>query len=416
MKNTEFHFDTIMVHGGYVPDPDGGASTPSLVQSNAFAYETAEALSDVFAGRQPGYVYSRIANPTVAQFEQRVKLLENGIGAVACSSGMAAISSTVLALAGAGDEIVAGNSLFGGTFSLFKQTLSRYGINVRFVEATAPEAFREAINDRTRMVYIETIGNPKLDVPDLAKISEITRETGVVLAVDNTVASPMLCRPGEFGADIVIHSTSKFISGHGNAIGGIIIDTGSFNWSSSRYPHLSELYKKARNLTFIAYLRNRIVRDFGCSQQPFNAFLMSMGMETLALRMERHCFNTLTLAEYLAGHPKIIEVTYPGLWWHPQRAIAEHQFSGKFGALLTLKLEDQASCFKFINGLKLIHNLVNLGDTRTLAVHPASTICRDMDVMERLAMGVTDDIVRLAVGIEHANDLIADIGQSLSKV
>jgi len=416
MNATVLQPDTLVVHGGLEPEQATGATAPSLVQSNAFAYPTAEALEDVFAGREAGYVYSRIANPTVAQFERRITALENGVGAVACASGMAAISAMVLALAGAGDEIVSGTSVFGGTFSLFQQTLCRYGITTRFVEPTDAEACRRAVTDRTKLIFVEAIGNPKLDVPDIGALAAIAREKGVVLAVDNTLPTPLLFQPGRHGAHLAIHSTSKFINGHGNAIGGIIVDCGSFAWDNARYPHLSVLHKRARNLTFLAFLRNRICRDLGCCLQPFNAFLMSMGVESLGVRMERHCANAQSVARFLSGHPRVRAVRYPGLAAHPDHALADRQFAGRHGAILTLRLVDKAACFRFINGLKRARNLVNLGDARTLVVHPASTFCRELDDASRLAMGVTDDLVRFSIGIEHADDIIQDLEQSLKKV
>lgn len=410
----KLHPDTLLLHGAYAPDSATGATVPGIAQSASFAYETAEGLEDVFSGRAPGFVYSRIANPTVAQFERRMNALEDGRGALACASGMAAISAAVLGLAGAGDEIVSGNSVFGGTYSLFKKTLVRYGITTRFVEATDVDAYRRAITDRTKLIFVETIGNPKLDVPDLAAISAVAREHGVVLAVDNTVTTPVLLRPKTLGADLVIHSTSKFINGHGNAIGGIVVDTGTFDWSGSRYPHLHALRKRAGGLAFLAYLRNQIVRDLGCSLSPFNAFLMSIGIESLAVRMERHCANAGRVAACLASHSRVIETRFPGLECHEGQALAARQFGGRFGAVITLRLGTKAACFKFINGLERVLNLANLGDAKTLVIHPASTFCREFNDDERRAVGVTEDMVRLSVGIEHADDILTDLDQSLN--
>ena len=399
------HLETLLLHGAYETDAATGATAPCIVQSASFAYETAEELEAVFAGRAPGYVYSRIANPTVAQFERRMTALEEGRGALACASGMAAISAAVLGLAGAGDEIISGNSVFGGTHSLFAKTLARFGIATRFVEAADPEAYRRAVTDRTRLIFVETIGNPKLDVPDLAAISAVAREYGIALAVDNTVTTPVLLRPRSLGADLVIHSTSKFINGHGNAIGGLVVDTGLSDWSGPRYPHLQALRKKAGGMAFLAFLRNQIVRDLGCALSPFNAFLMSIGVESLAVRMERHGENARRVAGFLAAHPKVVEVRYPGLPGHPDRAVAARQFGDRFGAVLTLRLESKARCFRFINGLERIRNLANLGDAKSLVIHPASTFCRELSAE-----------ARLSVGIEHADDIIADLEHGLEKV
>ncbi len=407
------NLETMLVHGDGGPEEPAGATAPPIFQSAAFAYRTAEELEAVFAGRAPGYVYTRIANPTVAAFERRMAALEDGRGAIACASGMAAISAAVLGLAGAGDEIVSGNSLFGGTYSLFKQTLGRYGITVRFVEAADPAAYRAAITDRTRLIFVETIGNPKLDVPDLAALGGIAREAGVVLAVDGTVTTPLLLQPKNLGAGLVIHSASKFIGGHGNSIGGVIVDCGTFDWSSPRYGHLAEFSRRAGGQAFLVYLRNQICRDLGGCLSPFNAFLLSTGLESLAVRMERHCSNAAELARFLAGHPRVEEVRYPGLVCHPDHETARRQFGGRYGALLTLRLENKAECFRFINGLKMVKNLANLGDARTLVIHPASTICRDLTGEERRAVGVSDDLVRISVGIEHPDDIIADLDRSL---
>lgn len=415
MKTHAIHTETQVVHGVCAPAGEAGATTPTLVQSTSFAYETAEALEAVFAGREPGYVYSRIANPTVAQFERRIAALEGGAGSVACASGMAAITATVLGLAGAGDEVVAGNSLFGGTYSLFRQTLVRYGITTRFVEATEVDAYRRAISDRTKLVFVEAIGNPKMDVPDIAAIAQVAAGKGVALAVDNTVATPFLFQPGTAGAALVIHSTSKFLNGHGNAIGGIVTDCGTFDWSSPRYAHLEALCKRVRKLAFLAYLRNPICRDLGGCLAPFNAFLTSIGMETLAVRMERHCANAARVAEFLAAHPRVREVRYPGLPGHADHGVARRQFTGGYGALLTLRLADKAECYRFINGLKLARNLANLGDLRTLVIHPASTYCRELSADECRAMGVSDDLVRVSVGIEHAEDILGDMEQALER-
>ncbi len=407
------HLDTRLLHGANEPDASTGATVPAIVQSAAFAYETAEGLEAVFAGRAPGYVYSRIANPTVAQFERRIAALEEGRGALACASGMAAISAAALGLAGAGDEIVSGNSVFGGTYSLFAKTLARLGIVTRFVEATDVSAYRRAITDRTRLIFVETIGNPKMDVPDLAAISAVAREHGVALVVDNTVTTPLLLQPKTLGADLVVHSTTKFINGHGNAIGGILVDTGTLDWSHPRYAHLQTLQKRVGGMAFLVYLRNRLVRDLGSGLSPFNAFLMSIGVESLGVRMERHCSNAQRVANFLSRHPRVIETRYPGLAIHSDHALAARQFQNRFGAVLTLRLADKAQCFRFINGLERARNLASLGDAKTLVIHPASTICRELDADERRAVGVTEDLIRMSVGIEHPDDILADLENGL---
>lgn len=409
------HVDTKLIHGAYAPEETTGATALPVFQSTSFAYESAEQLEAVFAGRDAGFVYSRINNPTLDRFERRMTVLEDGLASVSCASGMAAISTTVLALAGAGDEIVSGNSIFGGTYSLFAHTLSRYGIATRFVETTDVDSYRDAVNDRTKLIFVETIGNPKLDVPQISAIAAVAKERGVVLVIDNTVTTPVLCRPKALGADIVIHSTSKYINGHGNAIGGIIVDCGTFDWANPRYAHLKAFHDRVRHFAFVASLRNRVHRDLGCCFSPFNAFLMSIGMESLAVRMDRHCSNAQRVAEVLSGDPRVKAVRYPGLPDHPDYQAAKRQFADRYGALLAIRLGTKEHCFRFINALQLAQDLANLGDAKTVVIHPASTFCRDANDEERRAMGVTDDLVRLSVGIEHVDDILEDIEQALKQ-
>ena len=413
MKTHTTHIETDVLHGAHTPEGTTGATALPIFQSTSFAYDSAENIEAVFAGRDAGFVYTRIGNPTLDQFERRMTRLEDGLASVSCASGMAAISTTVLALAGTGDEIVSANSIFGGTYSLFAHTLSRCGITTRFVETTDVGAYREAVSDRTRLIFVETVGNPKLDVPDIAAIAEVAKEQGIVLVVDNTVTTPVLCRPRELGADIVIHSTSKYINGHGNAIGGLIVDCGTFDWAAPRYAHLKPFHDRVRQFAFVAGLRNRVHRDLGGCFSPFNAFLMSIGIDSLAVRMERHCANAARVADVLAVDGRVEDVRYPGLPDHPDHTVAGRQFAGRYGALLTVSLGSKARCFTFINALRRTHNLANLGDARTLVIHPASTFCRDAGEQELQAMGVTDDLVRLSIGIEHVDDILEDIEQAL---
>ncbi len=415
MSDKALHIQTKLLHGGYAPEQVTGATTSPIFQSTSFAYKSAEELEAVFAGREAGYVYSRINNPTLDHFERRITELEDGLASVSCASGMAAISTTVLALAGSGDEIVSGNSIFGGTYSLFTLTLQRYGIKTRFVETTDVDAYRAAVTDATKLIFVETVGNPKLDVPDLSAVAKVARERGIVLVVDNTVTTPVLVQPKHLGADIVIHSTSKYINGHGNAVGGMIVDCGTFDWSSPRYGHLRPFYDRVRQFAFVAYLRNRIHAHLGCCSSPFNAFLMSVGIESLAVRMEQHCLNASQIAGCFAADTRVEEVRYPGLHTHPNHDIAQRQFAGRYGALLAIRLGAKQRCFRFINALRLAQNLANLGDAKTLVIHPASTFCRELTEEEQQAMGVTNDLVRLSIGIEHAADLWADIDQALDK-
>jgi O-acetylhomoserine (thiol)-lyase len=413
MKDDKLHIETELIHGAYSPDGGTGATALPIYQSTSFAYDSAEEISEVFGGRSAGFVYSRIGNPTVHQLECRLAILEGGAAALACASGMAAISSTALTLAGSGDQIVSGNSIFGGTYSLFDRTLRRYGIDTRFVESTDADAYRQAITDQTKLIFVETIGNPKMDVPNIAAIAEVAHAAGVALVVDNTVTTPVLVRPKDLGADIVVHSTSKYINGHGTAIGGAIVDCQTFDWANDRYANLKEFHARAGAFAFMAALRTEVFRDIGACFSPFNAFLMASGLESLGVRMERHCASAMVVAETLAADPRVEHVAYPGLTDHPGHQIALDQFGGRYGGLMAIRLGTQERCFKFINELKLAQNLANIGDAKTLVIHPASTLCRDSGDAERAAMGVTDDLVRLSIGLEHVDDILADIDRSL---
>jgi O-acetylhomoserine (thiol)-lyase len=406
--------NTKVLHGAYVPEETTGATAPPIFQNTSFAYKSAEELEAVFSGRDAGFVYSRINNPTLDRFERRICSLEDGLASVSCASGMAAISTTALALSESGSEIVSANSIFGGTYSLFARTLPRYGIKTHFVETTDIEAYRQAITDKTRLIFLETIGNPKLDVPDIRSIAGVAEEFGVALVVDNTTTTPVLCRPKELGADIVIHSTSKYVNGHGNAIGGVVTDCGTFDWSAPRYGQLKPYHHRLGQFALIANLRDRIHRDLGACFSPFNAFLMSTGIDSLALRMERHCSNCSQIAEHLNNDPRVESTVYPGLPGHPNHETARKQFSDRYGGILTLKLGTKERCFNFINALNYAQNVANLGDVKTLVIHPASTFCRDANEEEKLAMGVTSDLVRLSVGIEHTGDIMEDIDQALT--
>jgi O-acetylhomoserine (thiol)-lyase len=342
--------------------------------------------------------------------------LENGIGSIVTSSGMAAITSVVLTLAKQGHHIVSSNSLFGGTYSFFNKTIKEFGIKTTFVDPCDHKQIVDAIRPETRAIFIETIGNPKMDVPDISMIAEIAEKNEIPLVVDSTVTSPYLIKPKDFGANIVIHSTSKFINGHGNSIGGVLVDCGNFDWNSPRFEHFREYYEKFGVLAFLAKARKEVFRDFGPCMSPNNAFLISSGLETLSLRMQKHCLNAKALAEFLNEHNKIKQVNFPGLNGNKFYSIASKQFKSLCGSLLTFRLKDKESCFKFIDSLKLACNLANLGDTKTLVIHPASTICVEFNEEERKKMGVTEDLVRVSVGIEYADDIIADFKQALEKI
>ncbi len=414
-QKRKFRIDTLLIHGGLEAGP-AGATTVPIVQSSSFAHPSAEDLEDIFRGRKVGQVYTRIGNPTTEALEKRLALLEGGVAAIATASGMAAITTAVMTIVRSGDEILASSSLFGGTFSLFRDTLANYGIATRFVEPTDLGAIRAGINDRTRLAFVETIGNPKLDVPDIPAIAAITRESGVPLMVDATVTTPCLARGADLGADIVIHSTSKFINGTGSAIGGAIVDLGQFDWESDRFPHFAPYVKKYRSFAFTARARKLIHKDFGACPAPMNSFLFTEGIETLGLRMERHCSNALTLARFLADHPKVAWANYPGLENNPGHAVTKRLYGGKFGGILTFDLADREKAFRCIDNLKLARNLANIGDAKTLVIHPASTICSDFGAEEKALMGVSEEMIRVSVGIEAFEDIIEDFAAALENV
>ncbi len=412
MTDQVLHFETLLVHGGVEPGPAGATNTP-IVQSSAFAYDTAEALEDVFRGRKPGQVYTRLGNPTTEALEKRLAILEGGGAAIVTASGMAAITTAVLTILRSGDEILSSSSLFGGTFSLFRDTLSNYGITSCFVDPLDLDGFRSAINERTRLVFVETVGNPKLDVPDVPALAAIANAAGIPIMVDSTVTTPYLANGTQLSADILAYSTSKYINGTGTTIGGVIIDRGVFNWDNPRFSHFAPFYKKYRNFAFTARCRKLVHKDLGACAAPFNSFLLTEGIQTLALRMERHCSNALALAQILDKHPKVAWVSYPGLEDSPHYAVATRLYGGLYGGLLTFGTGDKASAFNVINGLKLAKNLANIGDAKTLVIHPASTICADYNQEEKSLMGVTEDLIRVSVGIENSRDIITDFVRAL---
>ena len=405
--------ETLSIHGGFAGDSINGATSVPIFQTVSYAYKTAQELADVFHGKAPGYIYTRIANPTTTALEVRLTLLEDGIGCIATSSGMAAIASVVMSLTRAGDEIIASTGIFGGTVSLFENTLGRFGVKTNFVDAADTNQFANAVNEKTKLVFIETIGNPRMDVPDIPAIADIAHKANLPLVVDNTVTTPFLIKPVDFGADIVIHSTSKFINGHGTAIGGAIIDTGNYNWRKGAFDDIRTLSERVGQLAFLANLRNLIYRDLGGCPAPMNSFLMLQGLETLPVRIIKHDENAKQLAEFLQSHPKVSWVNYPGLSDSRFNDRVTRLFAGRGGGLLTFGLGDKQRAFRFIDSLKLAKNLANLGDAKTLVVHPASTIFHDFTIAEQNKMGVTEDMVRVSVGIEDYEDIKADFQQAI---
>lgn len=409
------NIETMAIHGDFSDEPHTGATAVPIFQSTAYAYSTAQQLSDVFAGSAPGYIYTRIANPTTFALERRIADLEGGIGCIATASGMSAITAVAMGLLKSGDQIIAASGIFGGTVSLFRSTLAKFGVKTVFVNASKTEQFRDVLTEDTKMIFVETIGNPRMDVPDLAGISAIAKDANVPFVVDSTITTPVLVKPKDLGADIVIHSTSKYINGHGTAIGGAIVDTGRFNWGEGPFKDIKELVGRTRKMAFLTHLRNLIYRDLGACPAPMNSFLMLQGMETLAGRMEKHCINALALAEYLDKHERVEWVNYPGLSRSEFHEIADRQFGGKASGLLTFGLDSKDRAFKFIDALRLAKNLANLGDAKTLVIHPASTIFHEFSAEEQKYMSVTPEMIRVSVGIEGFEDIKNDFEQAIKK-
>ena len=432
MSSAEHRFETLAVHAGYTPDPTTKAVAVPLYQTVAYAFDSAQHGADLFDLKVAGNIYTRIMNPTTEVLEKRVAALEGGIAALALASGQAAVTYAILTIAEAGDNIVSSSALYGGTYNLLAHTLPQYGIQTRFADYRQPEQFETLIDERTKAIYAETLGNPKGNVTDIARLAEIAHRHGIPLIVDNTVASPYLCRPIEHGADIVVQSLTKYLGGHGTSLGGAIIDSGKFPWAEhkARFKRLNEpdvsyhgvVYTEA--LGPAAYIgRARVVplRNTGAAISPFNAFQILQGIETLALRMDRICDNTLALAKYLQQHPKVGWVNYAGLEDHPEYPLAKKYLGGRPSGLFTFGVKAPAgqgreAGARFLDGLKLFTRLVNIGDAKSLATHPASTTHRQLSPEELEKAGVSEDAVRLSVGIEHVDDLIADLDQALAAV
>ena len=416
-------FDTLALHAGHTPDAETGARAVPIWQTTSYVFQDTDHAARLFALEEFGNIYTRIMNPTTDVLEKRVAALESGVAGLAFSSGMGAISAAILTLCSQGDEIVATTRLYGGTVTLFTNTLSRMGISVVWVDSDEPESFAKAITNRTKLVFLETIGNPKLTIPDLAGIAAAAHAQGVPVMVDNTAASPALCRPIEHGCDIVMHSLTKYLGGHGNSIGGILVDGGSFPWDSGRFPefvepdpayHGLEFYKAFGPATFAVRTRVRLLRDLGACLSPFNSFLIIQGVETLSLRMARHSENALAVAKFLLGHPKVAWVLYPGLPNHPSYELAQCYLPDGASGLVGFGVKGgREAGRRFIESLKVFSHLANIGDARSLAIHPASTTHQQLSEEEQKAAGVTPDFVRLSVGIESIDDILRDLDQAL---
>lgn len=403
-------FNTALLHKNNPCEKATGATLAPIYQVSAFAQGSAEQLENVFNNRAAGFAYTRISNPTVAAFESRMSALEKGIGAVACSSGMTAVSMALMNILQAGDEIIAGSGLFGGTIDLFGD-LAEFGITTRFVEHVSADDIQPLINEKTKAIFAELVGNPNLEIVDLKAVAAVAHEHGIPLIIDSTTATPYLINPADFGADIIVHSTSKYINGGGNSISGVIIDSGNFKWDFTKHPKLTK-YKKFGQFAYLFSLRNGIWRDFGGCLAPMNAFMNSVGLETLGLRMERCCENALALAEFFESTENI-SVNYPALPSSKSYRLCKELLGGKGGAILTIRAGSKERAFRLINGLKLATNATNIGDVRTLVIHPASTIYAHSTAEQKLHAGVYEDTIRISVGIEDKEDLVDDFKQSL---
>ena len=413
---SDYKEKTIEVHGKIENRVKSGPTT-GIYQSTGFEQETAEDIENILSQRKFGYTYSRINNPNLTAFEEKINLLEKGIGAVSLSSGMAAVSVSLLGILKTGDEFITGKSLFSGTYSLFTGLFDRFGIKPVFVNTSDLKEVESSITEKTKLIFIETIGNPRCDVPDLKKISTIARGAGIPVVLDNTLATPVLFKAKDFGADIVVHSASKYINGAGNAVGGVIVDTGNFNFHSNQKKYEDFIaYKKYGSLAYLAKTRRQVHTNLGTCLSPQNAFLLSLGLETLSLRMKQHSDNAKALAEFLSGHSKVKKVSYPGLKLSESHETARAQFGENFGGLLTFELESKEKAFEFINNRTFLRNLPNLGDAKTLVVHPASTIYIDFSKETQEMLGVNDNMIRVSVGIEDSEDIIEEFEQILQKI
>ncbi len=424
---TDHRPETIALHGGQSPDPTTGARAVPIYQTTSYVFEDTQHAADLFALKVPGNIYSRIMNPTWDVFEQRVAALEGGIAAVATASGQAAVTYSVLNVCRAGDNIISVSQLYGGTYNLFAHTLPQYGIEVRFADAAHPERVAELADDRTRLVFGETIGNPNLNVFDIPAWSEAAHAQGLPLVVDNTVPTPILCRALDLGADVVVHSATKYIGGHGTSIGGVVVDAGRFDWTAQaeRFPGLTKPDPSYHGVVwadalgpaaYIGRVRTVLLRNTGAAMSPFNAFLFLQGLETLPLRMERHSENALAVARHLEGHEGVAWINYPGLESSPAHEVARRVLRGGFGGLIVFGIEGgREAGQRFIESLGLFSHLANIGDAKSLAIHNASTTHSQLNEQELEAAGVTQDMVRLSIGIEHVDDLLEDLEQALTK-
>lgn len=424
MTKKNFRFETLSVHGGLQVDETGARAVP-IYQSNAYLFKDTDHAANLFGLKESGYIYTRLHNPTVSVFEERMALLEGGIGGLAVASGMAAITLSILNIASTGDEIVSASTLYGGTYNLFENTLPKYGIKVKFVSPDDPENFKKAITPRTKAIFAETIGNPSLRVLDIEAVADIAHEAGVPLIIDNTFATPYLCKPIDFGADIVIHSATKWLLGNGTTLGGVIIDGGNFDWNSPNYPGFTEpdpsydgiVYAEAVGpAAFITKARVHLLRDLGPTLSAQSAFQFTLGLETLHVRMKEHLLNTKAIIQFLEKHPAVSWVTYPGNDDHPDKALADKYLPKGAGSIVTFGIKGgREAGAKLINSVELWSHVANVGDAKSLIIHPASTTHQQLSEAGLVRAGVSADQVRLSIGIENVEDLIEDLEQAIEK-
>jgi O-acetylhomoserine (thiol)-lyase len=424
MTDRQFHPETLAIHAGQIPDAATGARALPIYQTSSFVFDSAEHAASLFNLQTFGNVYSRLSNPTVAVLEERVAALEGGRAGVASASGMAAETMALMTILQAGDHVVAAGALYGGSVTMLAVSLAKFGIETTFVDATKPEAFAAAMRPNTRAVYAESLGNPSMVVLDIAAVAEVAHAHGVPLIIDNTVPSPLLCNPLALGADIVVHSATKYLAGHGTTLGGVVVEGGKFPWDNGKFPGMTEpskgyhgvkFYETFGDFGFTMRCRMESLRVFGAALSPMSAWQILQGVETLPLRMQKHCDNALGVAQFLQADPRVAWVNYPGLPDHPQHALMQRQMRGASG-LLSFGVEGGlAQGVTFIESAQFMSHLVNIGDTRTLISHPASTTHRQLDEAQQLAAGVPPDMVRISVGLEHLDDILWDIDQALDK-
>ena len=425
--DNKLRIETLALHGGQIPDPTTGARAVPIYQTTSYQFHDTDHAANLFALKEFGNIYTRLMNPTTDVFEKRVAALDGGVGALAVASGQSAITISILNIAKAGDEIVSADNLYGGTYNLFHYTFAKLGVKVNFVPSNNMDAFKKAINNKTKALYAESIGNPKLDIADLEALSKLAHDNGIPLILDNTV-SPYILRPIDFGVDIVVYSATKFIGGHGTSLGGVIVDSGKFNWTNGKFPLIADpepgyhglefvkALESSGNIAYIMKARVVLLRDLGPVLSPFNSFLFLQGLETLPLRMIKHSENALAVAKYLKSNPLVSWVNYPGLDSSPEKERAKKYLPKGAGAIIGFGIKGGIEAGKkFINSLQLISHLANVGDAKTLAIHPATTTHQQLSEEEQLATGVTPDFIRLSIGIEHIDDIVEDIEQALKK-